>query len=181
MYGSSYVTAKYLKEKYPEIKKVRVVGMEGINKEMNEVGIESTGGTSEIGKKMDPSIFDAQEIDPTVSAVVVGLDYGFNYYKMCLASLYLQTGNVRFIATNYDAYDYLEDGVRLPGAAVMIESIALSLKATKVTEKIEPEVVGKPNPYVIDLIELNCNDIKMFHITGRDLISWQVDWCDSTH
>jgi 4-nitrophenyl phosphatase len=44
IYGSAYTTAKYLREKFPEIKKIYVVGMNSIRKEMAEVGIESHGG-----------------------------------------------------------------------------------------------------------------------------------------
>lgn len=44
MYGSAYVASHYLKEKYPEITKVRVVGMDGITKELERVGISSVGG-----------------------------------------------------------------------------------------------------------------------------------------
>ena len=45
------------------------------------------------------------EIDPEVKAVVVGLDTKFTYTKLCLASLYINTGGAKFIATNDDAYD----------------------------------------------------------------------------
>jgi len=39
IYGSAYTTARYIKEKLPEIKKVHIVGMNSIAKEMAEVGI----------------------------------------------------------------------------------------------------------------------------------------------
>ena len=44
MYGSAYVTTRYIKEKYPEIKKVRVVGMDSIKKELKLAGIDAEGG-----------------------------------------------------------------------------------------------------------------------------------------
>jgi ribonucleotide monophosphatase NagD (HAD superfamily) len=47
MYGSAYITAQYLKEKHPDIKKVRVVGMESIREELSKVGIDSVGGEHE--------------------------------------------------------------------------------------------------------------------------------------
>ncbi len=49
IYGSAYTTAKYLREKHPEIKKVHVVGMDSIKKEMAEVGIESRGAEDHEG------------------------------------------------------------------------------------------------------------------------------------
>ena len=45
-YGSAYITAHYLKEKYPEINYIRVVGMDSICYELKQVGIESEGGQS---------------------------------------------------------------------------------------------------------------------------------------
>lgn len=44
-------------------------------------------------------------LDPAVGAVIVGLDTKFNYTKLCIASLYINTGGARFIATNDDAFD----------------------------------------------------------------------------
>lgn len=36
IYGSAYITARYISEKYPEISNVRVVGMNSIRKELAE-------------------------------------------------------------------------------------------------------------------------------------------------
>jgi 4-nitrophenyl phosphatase len=44
VYGSAYTTARFIREKHPEIKKVRVLGMNSICKEMAEQGIASCGG-----------------------------------------------------------------------------------------------------------------------------------------
>jgi len=49
IYGSAYTTAKYLRERHPEIKKIHVVGMNSIRKEMAEVGIDSRGGEDDEG------------------------------------------------------------------------------------------------------------------------------------
>ena len=49
IYGSAYTTAKYLQEKLPEIKKIHVVGMNSIRKEMAEVGIDSRGAEDDEG------------------------------------------------------------------------------------------------------------------------------------
>lgn len=88
MYGSAYTTAQYLIKNHPEIKKVRVVGMQSIQSELEAVGIATVGGQS--GEDTDVTGNDAMnslEVDETVKAVVVGLDTKFNYNKMCLASL----------------------------------------------------------------------------------------------
>jgi 4-nitrophenyl phosphatase len=49
IYGSAYTTARYIQERYPDVKKVRVVGMKSIGKELAEVGIDSCGGEDHEG------------------------------------------------------------------------------------------------------------------------------------
>ena len=93
VYTSAYLGAKYISEKYPQTKKVRVVGMDSIVGELEAQGIKAIGGET-----IDPTFRDSQimidpfnkyEIDPEVSAVLVGLDQNFSYTNLCLASLYI--------------------------------------------------------------------------------------------
>jgi len=42
------------------------------------------------------------EIDEDVKAVIAGINYTFNYRKLCMASLYIQVNKAQFIATNKD-------------------------------------------------------------------------------
>lgn len=123
IYGSAYTTARYVKENHPEIKKVRVVGMNSISKEMAEVGIESCGAEDHEGfverKIMSLDEFETYKLDPEVKAVVVGLDSTFTYAKLCIASLYIHAGGAKFIATNDDAYDMI-NGRKLPAAGAMV-------------------------------------------------------------
>lgn len=130
IYGSAYTTARYVNEKYPEVKKVRVVGMESIKKEMSDVGIKSCGAEDDEGyskgKSMSLDEFETYKLDPEVKAVVVGLDTSYTYSKLCIASLYIHTGGARFIATNDDAYDMV-NGRRMPGAGSMVQSIKYTL------------------------------------------------------
>ena len=159
VYGSAYTTARYLREKYPEIKKVRVLGMNSICKEMGEVGIQSCGGEDDEGfkvsKVMSLDDFEGYNLDPEVSAVVVGLDTNFTYSKLCIASLYLHTGGAKFIACNDDAYDMVGER-RIPGAGFMISSLKTILSqhdhdGEKAAHR-EAAIIGKPNPYVVELI-----------------------------
>jgi ribonucleotide monophosphatase NagD (HAD superfamily) len=70
IYGSAYTTARYLKEKFPTIKKVHVVGMNSIRKEMAEVGIDSRGAEDDEGfaysKTMTLDEFESYQLDPEV-------------------------------------------------------------------------------------------------------------------
>lgn len=159
IYGSAYTTARYIKANHPDVTKVRVVGMKSISKELAEVGIGSCGAEENEGfvgdRVMSLDEFEAYKLDPEVTAVVVGLDSNFNYAKLCIASLYIQAG-AKFIATNDDAYDMV-NGRRLPGAGAMVQSIRYSLgqvqdEKDSHSARYEPAIIGKPNPYVIDLI-----------------------------
>lgn len=87
MYGSAYITANYLNQFHPEIKRVRVVGMNSICSELSKLGIESVGGEDEIIKASTFDDLYETEIDKTVGAVVVGLDTKFTYQKLALATL----------------------------------------------------------------------------------------------
>ena len=61
VYGSAYTTARYVKENYPEIKKVHVVGMKSIAIELAEQGIPSCGGEDDLvgGRMMSLDEFEA--------------------------------------------------------------------------------------------------------------------------
>ena len=87
-------------------------------------------------------------MDLKIKAVVVGLDTKFTYKKLCIATLYIQTGGAKFIATNDDAYDMIQGKIQ-PGAAAMVEGIKATLSRE---EGSDPEIIGKPNPFTIDLI-----------------------------
>lgn len=45
----------------------------------------------------------SENLDKTVDALVVGVDYNMNFKKLALASLYIQSG-IRCFATNKDRY-----------------------------------------------------------------------------
>lgn len=84
--------------------------MNSIKKELAKAGIQSEGGEDEDGFILkQATLEDYQEypIDPEIKAVVVGLDTKFTYKKLCLATLYIQTGKAKFIATNDDAHDII--------------------------------------------------------------------------
>lgn len=129
--------------------------MDSIKKELKEAGIDSVGGEDAEGfegRHIDLDEYENYELDSDVKAVVVGLDTKFTYTKLCLASLYINTGGAKFIATNDDAFDMV-NGRKQPGAGAIVDSIQITLNCEEGTsEKKKPYVIGKPNPYVIELI-----------------------------
>ena len=101
--------------------------MKAINDEFELAGIEAVGGTpAEVGMTLSEEEYSKDKIDQDVGAVVQGLDYGFNYYKLAMATLYIEHGKARFICCSADKYDLLKDR-KLPGPAVITEAIKSTL------------------------------------------------------
>lgn len=103
-------------------RKVFVVGERGIYDEFMEAGIRT-----------------ADEAD----VVAVGLDRAVTYEKLCKAHVNLRKGAV-FLASNNDHTYPLEHG-DLPGAGSIVAAIEFSSRK-------KPYIVGKPNPYALELI-----------------------------
>jgi ribonucleotide monophosphatase NagD (HAD superfamily) len=61
-------------------------------------------------------------MDPSIQAVLIALDQNFNYTKLCLASLYVQTGKAKLVCTNEDNYIPIA-GRKYPGTGSIVESV----------------------------------------------------------
>ncbi len=92
---------------------------------------------------MDSERFRNLKLDSDVKAVVCGIDYGFNYQKLCYASSYIQKG-AQFIATNEDQYIKVGE-MKMPGGGSCVQAIA-----TASGER--PYNTGKPNPFVVNML-----------------------------
>ena len=126
-YSSTEVTISYLKE--IGAKKIFVIG----NKCLKDKLIKNF----EVITKYDPK----EKID----AVVAGFTTELVYQELKDTSLYLQTLDIPFIATNGDFRCPIEDGLYIPDCGGMCEWLRL------VTGKTA-KVMGKPNPVVVDAI-----------------------------
>ncbi len=123
VYCGAYLLARYVAQNHKG-KTVYVVGEKGIFDELKEIGIAA--------------------VEEGAGVVAVGLDRRFTYDKLAKACLALRKGAV-FLASNTDATFPVEGG-ELPGAGGMVAAIE------KVSGR-RPHVTGKPNPYVMELIE----------------------------
>ncbi|MDD5340062.1 MAG: HAD-IIA family hydrolase [Candidatus ainarchaeum sp.] len=123
VYCGAYLLARYIAQNHKG-NPVYVVGEKGIFDELKEMGITT--------------------VEEGAGVVAVGLDRRFTYDKLAKAHLALKRGAV-FLASNTDATFPVEGG-ELPGAGGMVAAIE------KVSGK-RPHVTGKPNPYVMELIE----------------------------
>jgi len=127
VFSSAIGTAALLKER---VRWSFVVGETGIREALSVEGIQ---------------VVEAGEVASGPGAVVVGIDRGFTYEKMNHALQFLRDPATRFIATNTDATYPLEDGHIIPGAGSIVAGIATCAGRS-------PEVVGKPNPFLIEFI-----------------------------
>lgn len=122
MYSSSYGAAEYIHEHFPG-KRVFVFS-EGMERELGKKGIE---------------------IDKTKNAevVVASLDVELTYDKLVEAFRALVSG-AAFLASNDDSSYPVEDGLK-PGAGAIVAALEKSSGR-------KPTIVGKPQPYLLDII-----------------------------
>ena len=123
-YSSVEVTISYLLDR--NIKTIFVVG----NKSFKD--------------KLRPyfTIVDKYDKDQHIDALVCGFTTELVYQELKDASLYLQTRDIPWIATNGDYRCPIEDGLYIPDCGGMCEWLKL------VTNKT-PVILGKPNPEII--------------------------------
>ncbi len=123
---SSLGVAHLLNQKFPAGGPVFAIGEAGVMIALRE-------------KDFEPLPVEEAE---KAQAVVVGIDRGINFEKMCEATLLVRRG-VPFYATNPDKTFPTPRG-EIPGAGAWI---AVIVAATG----IEPIYAGKPAPYLLDL------------------------------
>ncbi|KAI8070372.1 HAD-like domain-containing protein [Gongronella butleri] len=144
IFSSSVATASYLKHivKFPQDKKVYVIGMHGITEELAKEGIQTFGAEADSGLTENGPIPN----DPQVGAVVVGLDTQVNYRKYAKAFTYLRNNkDCLFIATNEDT-TFPIHGTIFPGAGSIQAPLVTALKR-------RPDVVlGKPAQNMMEAI-----------------------------
>ena len=123
---SSLGVAYMLAHRYPKSTKVFMIGEDGIRVALEEKGFEIL------------SVQDA----PTAQVVVMGIDRGITFDKMCEATLLVRRG-IPFYATNSDKTFPVPRG-EIPGAGAWISVITTATN-------VEPIIAGKPFPYMMEL------------------------------
>lgn len=153
IFGSSYALAVYVDKilKLPKDKKVWVLGEAGIEKELQDLGYTTLGGSD---PKLDeagvlPADSEAvNNLDPDVGAVVAGLTLLVNYVKLSATLQYLLKDNksLPFIATNIDS-TFPMKGKLMIGAGSIIETVAFA------SGRRPDAVCGKPNQAMMNSIK----------------------------
>ena len=167
IFSSSFAAAAYLEQsKFLETKKgkkVYVIGEVGICDELDLIGVPYIGGPDDKGKQPDMVPGGKVEHDEDVGAVIVGFDRFINYYKIQYAQLCInENENCEFIATNLDAVTHLTDAQEWAGNGSMVGAI-------KGCTGVEPNLVGKPSPLMIDYIadKMNLNRDRICMVGDR--------------
>ncbi|KAG7096027.1 hypothetical protein E1B28_006709 [Marasmius oreades] len=149
IYGSAYATAVYISSvlKLPKDNKVYVIGQSGLEDELRDEGISFLGGTDpQDCTTTTPFSLSSFTPDPSVAAVICGLDTSITYTKLSKAFKYLTLNPAcHFIATNQDSTYPSADGL-LPGAGAISAPLRYALGK-------DPLVVGKPAKTMLDCIK----------------------------
>lgn len=122
VYSSATGTVAYLLQE--NLNSAFVVGEAGLRETLSAAGVEMT--------------------DDQPAAVIVGICKSFSYDLMSQAMQHIRAG-ARFVATNTDPTYPIEGGRFIPGSGSLVAAV-------KTCAEVEPFVVGKPNPFLVDLI-----------------------------
>jgi len=63
--------------------------------------------------------FENYTLDPEIGAVVMGHDNSFTMSKLCIASLYINQQNCKFVLTNTDRFTTI-NGRQYPGTGTLM-------------------------------------------------------------
>ena len=166
---SSSVTAEYLKDtltkegKSVTGMKVYMIGNPALEEELTAVGFEVLKvGEDEPSEMLEDEFSEvSNSVKNEVVAVVVGIDYSFNYRKLAMGSLYLGRGAL-FVATNPDAANKVPSGALLPEPGALIAALELVSGKTAI-------ICGKPSGIIVMhvLAHLKCEPSRVMMVGDR--------------
>ena len=134
VFTAAAVTADFLSSKLPRGASVYVMGLEGIQKELE-------------GKGFAVSVAPAPVFDD-ISAVVVGFDPSFSYAHIAAAmKIFALNPGCLLVGCNLDSSYVNESGFLAPGTGTLVIAVAYA------TEK-QPIIMGKPNNLLYDTLLL---------------------------
>lgn len=153
--SSSYATAHYISQQPTHSfdrsrHAVYFIGDIGIAEELTLQGIRSVSARELLGSAPMPrSQLSSMSVDPSIAAVVVGIDDQLTYAKIAYAAALLNepmedSGQQRlFIATNRDS--------TLPTAGRDLPGAGMCVAAVEAASGRRPVNVGKPEPLMFQL------------------------------
>lgn len=138
VYTSSFATVQYLRDN--SLQNIYLIGSSSFKEETQNAGIKIVSGKD-------------------ADAVVIGLDFDFNYEKISEALVAIEYG-AKIIACNVDKNYPIENKILKPGCNSMVMSIIASSDKKNSVDYI----VGKPNTYLLELMckEWNLNKDEIY-------------------
>lgn len=122
MISTAYLAGQYLKQLNFD-KKVYIVGSTGISRELDAIGIRSTGvGPDVLNGSLMTLVKEQFKPEADVGAVIVGFDEHISFPKMMKAASYLNDPSVIFIGTNTDERFPMPNFV-VPGTGSIVKAI----------------------------------------------------------
>lgn len=129
LYTTAHATIGYLKNHYPDIKKLFILGTPSMIKEFEQAGYYSV----------------PNKADEDVDAVIVGFDLTLSYDRLSRAAWWISQ-NKLYIATNPDYVCPTDQPL------VLVDCGAICAALEKSTGKAPDVVLGKPQPEMIQVI-----------------------------
>ena len=120
-----------------------MLGQDGFRQELELNGIQTIFLNHEDSGFSDEEALEFQ-CDPSVKAVVCGMDYQASYRKTCIASLYIQKG-AKLICANPDRFSGSGDRL-MPACGTITRTIELASGVTA-------PVMGKPETIGYEIIK----------------------------
>lgn len=131
MYTTAIATIEYLRNNFPEVKRLFILGTSSMIREFQNAGFISTAD-------------DATDIP---DAVVVGFDKSLVYSRLCRAAWWISQG-LRYVATNPDRVCPTDQPV------ILVDCGSICACLEQATGKAPDIVIGKPDPRMLDGIKL---------------------------
>jgi NagD protein len=126
LYTSTQATIDYLKENFPGVRRLFVLGTSGLCDELKNAG------------------FELMPDDPNAppDAVIVGFDKTLTYSRLCRAAWWIKQG-LPFFATNPDLVCPTDE------PTVLIDCGSITAALEKATGRAPQAVLGKPDPAML--------------------------------
>jgi NagD protein len=126
LYTSTQATIDYLKENFPGVRRLFVLGTSGLCDELKNAGFELTP--------------DDPHAPP--DAVLVGFDKTLTYNRLCRAAWWIKQG-LPFFATNPDLVCPTDE------PTVLVDCGSITAALEKATGRAPQAVLGKPDPAML--------------------------------
>lgn len=126
LYASTLATIDFLKKKFPKVRRLFVLGTQGLIDELENAGFELTP--------------DDPQAPP--DAVLVGFDQTLTYPRLCRAAWWITQGKP-FFATNPDRVCPTNE------STVLVDCGSITAALEKATGRSPQAVPGKPNPAML--------------------------------